>query len=502
MSQIFNIQDDKVIISKLAVSNIEGEVTHEGHLTLVGSADIAHNLTVKGTLSADVFHVKNLITENGGLAGVGDWTYNTEEELNGKGFNWTWGAGNVRLAYRTGQRLWTNADIDVEAGHSYKIDNTVVLSTKELGNSIIKSNLREVGPLKSLRVLGDTILSDFVTFNSTLNRIGVNTDEPSLAVTILENNVEFGFGSPAQGIATFGTQSNHDVGLATDGAVRLTVKNNGEVHIGDEVGKAGVLRVFGTLHAEAVITDTRIDRTSPLEFKADRDSSIYGKGLIWTGNGATRQLVMRAGPDRLWSSESIEVSENQCYYVGGQSVLTQTALGQSVTSSSLTSLGELQSLTVHGTATFYSTIEAGSATINAKSIAFNNGVDSLNINNTSINTDNNISVTVRNADVFYADTNEIVLGNTAQSRRPVKVFGPVAIGINNPDPDVSLSVNGNVSFANKKFMNGIEAPTTGSYSKGDIVWNQDPKVNSYIGWVCVVDGAPGQWLPFGAIGRQ
>ena len=502
MSQIFNIENDKVVISKLAVSNIEGEVTHTGQLNLIGSAEVAHNLTVKGTLSADTFSVKNLITENGGLAGVGDWTYNNEEELNGKGFNWTWGAGNVRFAYRNGQRLWTNADLDLDATHSYKIDNTVVLSSKELGNSIVKSNLREVGPLKSLRVIGDAVLSEFVTFNGSLNRIGINTDEPALTLSVIENSVEFGIGSPKQGIATFGTQSNHDAGITTDGIVRLTVKNNGEVHIGDEIGKTGVLRVFGTLHAETIITDTRIDRTSPLEFKADRDSSIYGKGLLWTGNGVTRQLVMRATPDRLWTSESFEVAEGQCYYVGNQSVLTGTALGKTVTSSSLTSLGELHALTVQGTATFYTNIEANNATITAKSIAFNDSTNSLNINNTSINADQNISVTVKNTDVLYADANEVVIGSTATARRPVKVFGPVAIGINNPDPDVSLSVNGNVSFANKKFMNGIDIPTTGSFNKGDIVWNQEPTVNSYIGWVCVVDGSPGQWLPFGAIGRQ
>lgn len=502
MTQLFTIQEDRIVIDNLELNKTQGEVTHDGHIDVTGNVSIGFNLKVNGTITADTFNVKNLITENGGLAGVGDWTYNTEEELNGKGFSWTWGDGNVRLAYRTGKRLWANADLDLETNRAFKIDNVAVLSAKELGGSVIKSNLREVGPLKSLRVVGDTTLSEFAVFSSSYNRLGLGTDEPNMTISIVENDIEIGIGSPKQGLAVFGAYSNHDAAIMADGIPRLTVKNNGEVHIGDEVSKDAVLRVFGVLHAETVVSDTRIDRSTPLEFKADRDSSIYGKGLIWTGAGATRELVMSAGPDRIRSSESFDVASGQCYYVGGKAVLTADSLGEAVTKSHLTSLGNLNSLTVQGKSTLYGDIEASGSSFAVKSIAINDGANSLNINNTSVNANNSISITAKNSEVFYADENEIVIGNKSQTRKPVKVFGPVAIGINNPDPDVSFSVSGNVSFANKKFTNGTSIPTTGTHTKGDIIWNQDPKASSYIGWVCVDSGAPGQWLPFGAIGRQ
>lgn len=45
-------------------------------------------------------------------------------------------------------------------------------------------------------------------------------------------------------------------------------------------------------------------------------------------------------------------------------------------------------------------------------------------------------------------------------------------------------------------------PTTGTWAKGDFVWNTSPaeagmSLSKYviIGWTCTVGGAPGTWLP-------
>jgi hypothetical protein len=46
---------------------------------------------------------------------------------------------------------------------------------------------------------------------------------------------------------------------------------------------------------------------------------------------------------------------------------------------------------------------------------------------------------------------------------------------------------------------GSVAPTTGTYSQGDVVYNTAPNAGSYIGWVCVTGGTPGTWKTFGAI---
>ena len=43
------------------------------------------------------------------------------------------------------------------------------------------------------------------------------------------------------------------------------------------------------------------------------------------------------------------------------------------------------------------------------------------------------------------------------------------------------------------------APDSGTWVKGDIIYNNDPVAGGSIGWVCTSDGAPGTWKTFGDI---
>jgi hypothetical protein len=210
---------------------------------------------------------------------------------------------------------------------------------------------------------------------------------------------------------------------------------------------------------------------------------------------------MMANPDRLLCSESFDIGVDQSYYVGGTPVLSAVGLGTSVTRSNLSKLGTLEDLNVDGEATFMSTINASRAVINAKTIVFNDGPE-FTITNGKIASNSKISFTVSDDETYYADTQEIAIGNRHNPHRSVKIFGSVSIGINNSEEDVDLAVKGNIKFADKKFVTGTSAPTTGSFNKGDICWNQNPVADNYVGWICTEDGAPGHWLPFGSIARQ
>jgi hypothetical protein len=65
-----------------------------------------------------------------------------------------------------------------------------VLSATELSSQVTKSNLKQVGILKSLQVTGDTALAEVAYFNSGLGRMGINTDAPNSTLSIVDNNVE------------------------------------------------------------------------------------------------------------------------------------------------------------------------------------------------------------------------------------------------------------------------------------------------------------------------
>jgi hypothetical protein len=487
MSQIFTIQNDTIIIDKIALKEVAGDINHTG------------NLTTK-SITVDTLTVKNLVAENNKSSGSGEWTANLEADITGKGLSWTHGNGSYRLVYRDGGRIWSDADLDLKTGQSYKIDNVAVLSEGALGSSITKSNLKQIGTLNNLTVLGDSSIGQFAFFSSNLGRFGINTENPNGPLSIVENDVEFVAGSSRIGSADVGTYSNSDLNIVTDNTARIIVKNDGNIIFGNEQSKTANVTIYGTLNVETIISDTRIDRYSSLEFKSTKDNSIYNKGLMWTGTGIDRHLVMASNPDRLWTTESFDLAAGQSYYVNKKLVLSETAIGESVVTSNLTKLGRLESLEVSGPVTFNNSFTVSTATL--KSAVFNDRLNNLNINSTGLSSTNNISVSVSSSEVLYADVHQINIGNKDNVRRPVKVYGPLSIGVNNPDPAFDLTVKGNVSFNDKKFITGNVAPTQGTFNKGDICWNNQPQSGSYIGWVCVTEGAPGIWMPFGLIATQ
>lgn len=393
----------------------------------------------------------------------------------------------------------TDNDLNLTLGHSFSIDNIPILSSTELGVTVSKSKLRQVGTLNNLDVAGDAVLGQFAFFNSTFNRVGLGTEEPSYSLSIVDNNVEVGFGSPQPDLAVVGSVSNSDFGIISDNIVRVTVKTNGEVVIGDSHSKNGVLRVNGTIYADSYVADTRIDRMSSVQFHSSRDNTIYGLGLQWIAEDYNRQFVLIDGPQRIWTTESIDIGENRSYYINGNQVLDSSSLGKNIVNSNLVTLGTLQELNVLGDVHIQGTITATHNTINAKSIVFNNGTTSLEITNDSLSSNNTLTLSVQTAEAFYADTSEINIGDRQQNTKPVKVFGSLSVGINNPDPTVSLGVNGPIAFQGKKFFNGAGAPTSGEHSLGDVCWNTNPFSGSYVGWICVASGTPGVWSAFGLI---
>jgi hypothetical protein len=392
-------------------------------------------------------------------------------------------------------RLWADSNLDLSADHVYKIDNTLVLSANELGLTVTKSNLREIGTLKTLEVSGTTTLAEFAHFNSSNGRLGLGTIDANASISILDNDVEIAIGSPEPGIAHFGTYSTSDVAIISDNIPRILVKSNGEVIIGSEAGKTGVLRVHGSLHVDNFVSDTRVERTSSLEFKANRDASIYGLGLLWTAERNNKELIMRSDPDRLWANTSVDLEEHNAYYINGRPVLSATNLGTSVVNSNLITVGPLQSLIVTGNTVLQGELDASSTNASLKSLLINNGVESVSLNAGGTNSNKKYKIAINEEDVFYGSNDEIIIGNPNFGRRSVKIFGPIST-------TSDLTVDGAVTLNNKKFVKGDQIPTQGQFNKGDIQWNENPIESGYVGWVCVISGTPGQWLPFGAIARQ
>jgi hypothetical protein len=51
-----------------------------------------------------------------------------------------------------------------------------------------------------------------------------------------------------------------------------------------------------------------------------------------------------------------------------------------------------------------------------------------------------------------------------------------------------------------EYLEGTSPPSSGTYARGDKVWNTEPSDGDFIGWTCISGGTPGVWLGFGGIG--
>ena len=498
--QVFSIKDDKVVIYKAKLKYTEGSVVHAGSFDIQGKAAVQSDLTVKGTVFADTINVKNVVTENGNPLETGNWFYHTEQELVGRGLAWSSANTVGKLNYKIGNRLWTNMSVDLDEKAAYKIDGTDVLSLGTLGNTITKSNLRELGTLKSLMVSGNAQISDFAYFNSTFGRLGLGTDEPRSALHILDQNIEFIAGSVNPKLANIGTYTSHDLAVITDNATRILIKNTGEVIFGDANSKSASVTINGTLKVDNIIADTRIERSSPIEFIGTRDNSIYNKGLIWSEGSTVRSFILKGDFESFYSSENINLAKGKGFHIGKNLMLSETELGSTVATSNLTSVGRLLGLAVDGEAVFTNEVRLDGTT-RLHNAEFGADDQQLTIKKTGINTNNVVAISVNEDEVFYSDRHETTVGNKNNNRKPVKLYGPVGIGKSNTDPTVGLAVGGDIEFGGKKFINRTEVPTEGEFNQGDICWNSNPTNTSYVGWVCVSSGSPGEWLPFGGIGR-
>lgn len=66
-------------------------------------------------------------------------------------------------------------------------------------------------------------------------------------------------------------------------------------------------------------------------------------------------------------------------------------------------------------------------------------------------------------------------------------------------PEVSFVGTNQVFLQGRRIEYAAAAPTVGTWTAGDIVFNTAPAAGGKIGWVCTVGGTPGTWKPWGAI---
>ena len=117
-----------------------------------------------------------------------------------------------------------------------RLNGKTIVRDNELGSSITESSLRTVGALKELTVLGEA------DFNNTVfvanKRLGVNTRDPSSALSVWDEEVEIAVGKRKERTGFIGTNRKQHLEIGVNGKGDITIKDDGLVVIKQlQVGK-------------------------------------------------------------------------------------------------------------------------------------------------------------------------------------------------------------------------------------------------------------------------
>lgn len=336
-------------------------------------------------------------------------------------------------------------------------------------------------------------------------------DQPAPAPEILDrglsgNKINGGRITNFSSVGILDKATDYVLRIADDG---ISVKHVRTKSIPNPLTVGGDLTVKGSisatsLHVDEITADVRNERTSPLEFQGG-----YNQGLVWTGFDSTKSFVLQGGPDRLFSSESIDLYRGKEYKINNETVITNTGLGEGIVDSNLHTVGVLQGLAVDGNVTLDNFVRYDADTMRL-------GIGTLEPNaQLSVKSLEHEFIVDQTPDFAWrlgtwtTSALEIATDNTArivvapggdiQFKSKTRFDKPIGVGVNNFNEDASITTLGPVRIQNKKFEVGDGIPSSGSYNKGDIIYTSNPLPTGYVGWICVRSGTPGTWKPFGLI---
>ena len=282
-------------------------------------------------------------------------------------------------------------------------------------------------------------------------------------------------------------------GISDEASNTVVVVKNDGIHletlhvdyIAGPLSVTGSLTVAGDitadkLHVKELIAEVKNERLDPVSFVSkNKKNTAYGKGLVWPGGEYTKQFLLMERPDRFFATESIELRANKIYMINGQNVLSQQALGNTVTQSNLRSVGTLESLDVETNLTVDNFLH-----YNANTQGLGLGTDSPNGALGISSWDHEFIVagtddrkfkigtyTTGALQIITDDTPRITIDATGAitAHKKVVIEESLGVGVKNFTTDVSITTAGPVRFENKKFEVGGSEPESGNYVIGDVV---------------------------------
>lgn len=132
-------------------------------------------------------------------------------------------------------RATTKMDI---GGDALYANGKEILRDNALGAGVAYSNLRKVGNLQELNVIGPLTAADTLTVSD--SRIGINTDDPAGALTIWDEDAELTIRKHKAKTTYVGTTRDCDLVLGTNGNIGLALRRDGTTAV-NKIELGGIL---------------------------------------------------------------------------------------------------------------------------------------------------------------------------------------------------------------------------------------------------------------------
>lgn len=146
---------------------------------------------------------------------------------------------HVKGSVRVDNLQYNHASVPkLNVQNALMIDHNEVLWKTELGRSVKKSNLEQLGTLRNINVRK--------TFYAAEGRVGVNTEAPSAPFSVNVGGYEVV--TKMQDKTTYvGTMVPAPFSIGTDETARITCRSNGDIVLGQEDGKPVKVNLYGSI---------------------------------------------------------------------------------------------------------------------------------------------------------------------------------------------------------------------------------------------------------------
>jgi hypothetical protein len=183
---------------------------------------------------------------------------NFKDDISGKGFIWSGSGHTKQFLFHAGpDRFFSSENIDLAKGKNFSVNGVKVIDDSELGTSIIKSNLRELGRLKGLVVDGSMSVNQYLYYDAITDRLGLGTEQPNAALSIADQGIELVLGAREYVRAGIGTFNSADLELLTDNTARISISAGGNIELGNRNNGPIQVSIHGTLGVNVGTPDSR-----------------------------------------------------------------------------------------------------------------------------------------------------------------------------------------------------------------------------------------------------